>query len=787
LKSILATVPLAAVLAFAPPVASTAAGHARPGVIQKGSTPLNWERFALSIPASSKVVGIASGRSGNAMWFTNASNDTLNGFTMQATLATYALNPIVGGRPRPFQPAYLTAGADARLYMGGCVVTGSTCANGFVVAATAAGALTAYATPGGQGPGPTGKLVLGNDGNVWFPDGTTVAKMTPGGAITEYPTGATLYGDVVAGSDGKIWFDQQTGSTNFAVGFFDPTSGKVRTFPVSSAFCTTLSGLAEAADQRVYVDCINQFPPIFLTYYLVGFASDGSQIAVPDLPGAGAMAQGPDGAVWFETDAAPNSPPDTSLLGRFDPLSSTISTYEAPFSGGLGFISSIAAGPDGNVWALDQGGGSPAIDVYIRNELAVVPSSLTLTSGQNATLKATYTGTGVLSATSSNMSVVTVVPGSKAKTWVATAHNAGTATIVVADAIHNSFNVPVTVTAASRSRESRGMKRMRASPALSWKQYAAQVPTPSALVGIVAGPDGALWYTESHDGLLVRMTTSGTVTRYTLTSGGKLFMPGYLAVGADQRLYIGGCLIHGSQCSQAAIGVATTSGVFTAYRTLSGDGAGLVNRPGLGPDGNVWVPEFFHIAKMTPAGSIVEYPDPSTSPPTPDTNAGAAAGADGNLWVNFSPLGEVLKVTPSSGHFSAFKLVQTKTACGLSQNDIAAARDGFLYAGCGSLNGGVGGLFQISTAGASTYFTDGWGASFGPIAGPDHRPWFFGDRSPNEQLGAGVFQEFLSGTNAIATYLPPYSNANVAAIATGPDGNVWALDRNGFVDVLVLR
>lgn len=787
MKSILATVPLAAVLALAPPVASTASGYARPDIIQKGSTPLNWERFALSIPASSKVVGIAAGSSGNAMWFTNASNDTLNGFTMQATLVTYALNPIVGGRAHPFQPAYLTAGADARLYMGGCVVSGSTCTNGYVVAATAAGALTAYAAPGGQGPGTTGKLVLGKDGNVWFPDGTSMAKMTPSGTVTEYQTSATLFGDVVAGSDGNIWFDQQTGSSSFAVGFVNPSSGKVTTFPVSSAFCTTLSGLAEAADQRIYVDCINQFPPIFLTYYFVGFAADGSQIAVPDVPGAGAMAQGPDGAVWFETDAAPNSPPDTPLLGRFDPLSATISTYQPPSAGGLGFISSIAAGPDGNVWALDQGGGSPAIDVYIRNELAVSPPSLTLKSAQSATLKAKYTGTGALSATSSDTSVVTVAPGSKAKTWVATAHNAGAATIVVADAIHNSFTVPVTVTATSQARESHSRMRMRAFPALSWKQYAAQVPAPSALTGIVAGPDGALWYTESHDALLVRMTTSGSVTRYTLKSGGKLFLPGYLAVGADLRLYIAGCLVRGSQCGQAAIGVATTSGAFTAFRPPSGDGAGLVNRPALGPDGNVWFPEFFHVAKITPAGSITEYPDPSTSPPTPDTNAGAAAGADGNMWVNFSPLGEVLRVTPSSGKLAGFKLVQTKTACGLSQNDIAAARDGFLYAGCGSLNAGVGGLFQISTAGASTYFTDAWGASFGPIVGPDNHPWFFGDRSPNEQLGAGVFQEFLSGTNSIATYLPPYPNANMAAIASGPDGNVWALDRTGFVDVLVRK
>jgi streptogramin lyase len=784
LKSILATVPLAAALACALPVASTAAGHARPNVIQKGSTPLNWERFALSIPASSNLVGIAAGLNGNAMWFTNASNNTLNGFTMQATLATYALNPIIGGSPRPFQPAYLTAGLDTRLYMGGCVMTSSTCANGYIVAATGAGALTAYATPGGQGPGTSGKLVLGNDGNVWFPDGSKIAKMTPGGVFTEYPAPATLFGDVVAASNGKIWFDLQTGSTNFAVGFVDPANGKVTTFPVSSAFCTTLSGLVEGPDHRIYVDCINQFPRLFLTYYLVGFASDGSQTAFPDVPGAGAMTRGPDGAVWFETAAAPDSPPDTHLLARFDPLSSTIGTYQAPFAGGLGPVNSIAAGPDGNVWALEQGG-SPGIDVYILNELSVSPSSLGLKSGQSATLKAFYTGAKALSATSTNTTVVTVAPGSKTRTWVATAHSVGTATIVVADTIHNSFNVQVTVTAATQARESRSGMRVRAFPALSWKQYAAQVPTPSALVGIVAGPDGALWYTESRDGLLVRMTTSGAVTRYTLQSGGKLFSPGYLAVGADHRFYIGGCLNHNGHCGQAAIGVATTSGAFSAFLPPSGDGAGLVNRPALGPDGNVWFPEFFHVAKITPTDAITEYPDPSTSPPTPDTNASATAGADGNVWVNFSPLGEVLKVTPSSGQITGFKLAQTKTVCGVSQNDIAAAPDRFLYAACGSLNGGVGGVFQISTAGASTFFTNGWGASFGPIVGPDQRPWFFGDRSPTEQLGAGVFQEFLSGSNAITTYVPPYANANVAAIVSGPDGNVWALDLTGFVDVLV--
>jgi streptogramin lyase len=755
-----------------------------PHVVQTGNPPLNWTRFPIGLPKNTRLIGITAGINGNAMWFTNASNDTLNGLPIGGgPLVSYSLMPIVQGAKRVFVPGYVATGSDGRLYMGGCVRIGIHCLPNYVVASTAAGVLTAYGTPGG-GPGPLGHLVRGPDGNVWFPDGSgAIAKITPQGVVTEYsiPNGAPV-GDVAVGADGNVWFDVNSGSASFALDSVSPRTGFIITYSIGAVFCTGLLGMAPADDGKMYVNCINDYPVYFLTYILAGVGADGSQNVVPNVPGAGTLARGPDGSIWFETALpAGSSPALLPLMGRFDPVAGTITTFQAPFA--LGSINTIVAGPDGNVWAADQGispGAMSTIDVYIRNELSVAPSSLSLTVGEKATLTASYTGFAPLSATSSNASVAAVARGTQARTFVVTAVGAGSAIVSVSDTVHNTFNVAVTVSARARTPR-HGAQDIHTTT--QWIQFKANVPHPMKLRGIVTGPDGVLWYTDSQDSLLVRMTTTGATTSYKLSVviAGKVhnFSPGLLAVGADGRFYLGGCLLANNQCQRGYFGAATTTGAFTVYKTPSGDYAGYTNRPGLGPDGNVWIPESSHLVKVTPSGALTEYAYPRGVSGV--TGAGVAVGVDKNVWFNLPPY-QVGKIVPTTGAITAYKLPYA--SC-FDSGDIAAASDGSLYLGCETDVSG--GLYKVTTRGVGTFFSNGWGPSFGAITGPDGRAWFFANHDNNDEVGDAVVQRFSAGAAETTTYVSPISGPYFSAIAVGPDGNIWALDQTGFVDVLVLH
>jgi hypothetical protein len=142
-----------------------------------------------------------------------------------------------------------------------------------------------------------------------------------------------------------------------------------------------------------------------------------------------------------------------------------------------------------------------------------------------------------------------------------------------------------------------------------------EYPTPtvySVPEGITAGPDGALWFTESEGPNIGRITTTGVITEYPVT----------------------------------------------------GEPVGIT----AGPDGALWFTEWFGaaIGRITTAGVITEHPTPTAY----SMLAGITAGPDGALWFtdnNLSDVGEVvfltagLSVSPASGVYES-SLTFTGTA-----------------------------------------------------------------------------------------------------------------------------
>ena len=143
---------------------------------------------------------------------------------------------------------------------------------------------------------------------------------------------------------------------------------------------------------------------------------------------------------------------------------------------------------------------------------------------------------------------------------------------------------------------------------------------------IIVGPDGNLWFTEYAAGKVGKITTSGTITEYSLPE--KEFSdPTAIAVGPDKNLWVTGRVNH--------LWRITTSGEITEYThslpeklpQTEGGPTGIT----AGPDGNLWISDGESmILKMNKEGEILaEYELPAKSRPSKIT-----PGPEGNLWFD---------------------------------------------------------------------------------------------------------------------------------------------------------
>jgi virginiamycin B lyase len=139
----------------------------------------------------------------------------------------------------------------------------------------------------------------------------------------------------------------------------------------------------------------------------------------------------------------------------------------------------------------------------------------------------------------------------------------------------------------------------------------AAFPTPStaATFSIVAGPDGRMWFLDIA-GVLGHIDVSG-LNGATMASP-KPFTTGagwYLTVGPDGALWF-----TEQKAGVDKIGRETTSGSYSEFPiTPSGSSSphGIVT----GPDGNLWFTDTGNhaIARMTPTGTVTEWPVPTGS------------------------------------------------------------------------------------------------------------------------------------------------------------------------------
>jgi streptogramin lyase len=270
--------------------------------------------------------------------------------------------------------------------------------------------------------------------------------------------------------------------------------------------------------------------------------------------------------------------------------------------------------------------------------------------------------------------------------------------------------------------------------------------------GIVAGPDGHLWLTETGANHVGSVTADGVFAWPGQTGVSPANFPGDIVVGPDGNLWVGE--------NKALVGrIAPSGGGLTEFPTTS---AGAVPGVAAGSDGNIWFTGHSSggvalIGRMSTSGAgVVTFPLANVA----SRLRGIVAGPDRALWFTDPGAGAIGRIT-TAGVITEFT---AGIAAGAAPEDIAAGSDGNLW----FTEPGTNRIGRITTGGVVTEFAAGISAGAGPdkIVAGSGALWF---SEPSADRVArittsGAVTEFSAGITA---------GAGIHDIAVTPDGSVW--------------
>ncbi len=297
------------------------------------------------------------------------------------------------------------------------------------------------------------------------------------------------------------------------------------------------------------------------------------------------------------------------------------------------------------------------------------------------------------------------------------------------------------------------------------------VPTGSGgPLGIVAGPDGNLWFTEDDAGKVGVISTAGSfLHEYTMPEGAN--EPGAIASGPNGQLWF-------TENGSEQIGEISTSGSFTEFPVT---GAPPVEEAiTAGTDNGLWFPEGAggdNTIDRIPASATSADPQvtKATIPTSGADPAGIATDSGGNLWFTEDGTDKIGELTPPDT-FHEYPVTDGYTFPG----GIAAGPNDSMWF---TEHGGIG---EISGAGSITQFAlssplGGGGSAPDPnsiAAGPDGNLWFTVNVGNESDGWIGR----LTPTGSVTYYTvsgPAITGPNLARITAGPDGNMWFTELDG--------
>ena len=265
--------------------------------------------------------------------------------------------------------------------------------------------------------------------------------------------------------------------------------------------------------------------------------------------------------------------------------------------------------------------------------------------------------------------------------------------------------------------------------------------------GITAGPDGALWFTDSGNAFIGRITKRG---KYTLQVPAGMEVSDGIVAGPDKNLWFT------TNESNPQIGRITTAGKVTFF---SDSGGAYPHGITVGPDGALWIAESNGtVGRMTTQGAVTHF---SVAPGNAELE-GIVSGPDGNLWVTQFVVGgsrfsnKVIRVATNGKH-KAFTV-------GDGPKFICVGPDKALWFAEDSANA----IGRITTGGKFEDFPTGYkyAAPSGIATGPDGALWFT-DYSGRAGIGR------MTTKGRFTFYKVPGSFPELDEIAPGPDSKMW--------------
>jgi virginiamycin B lyase len=258
---------------------------------------------------------------------------------------------------------------------------------------------------------------------------------------------------------------------------------------------------------------------------------------------------------------------------------------------------------------------------------------------------------------------------------------------------------------------------------------------------IVAGPDGALWFTAASSEV-GRMTTSGGLS-LAPTPGTGTRLPESITVGPDGALWY-------VDAFGPTLGRVTTSFGFSAFADTGYRPEGVAT----GSDGGLWVVESTGnaVSRFATGGSVSRFPlPPKTTAPT----SSIAAGPDGRLWFTGAT---TLGAITTAGVRSSYPLPGGTGGCPSALATKAGERIWFADY-CRDRVG------SATAAGAVDWYAFAGGGPEAIAFGPDGNLWI-GLAKTGQIVRMTPTATVLDVVSLL--YAPQFGG-----IAPGPDGNMW--------------
>jgi streptogramin lyase len=295
-----------------------------------------------SIPTIVSADGLAAGPEGE-MWV-GAGEATVRVTTSEPRVLTLLNTSIAPS-------GEIVAGSDGNMWYAKGLLGNE------IVRITPAGEITEFNSGAPHAPH---WMTLGPDGNVWYTAGVKTKKVgevyessaigtiTPTGQVTEFTAGLTTQptlGQITTGPDGNLWFVND--GSPYTIGRITP-GGEIKEFAIEKKPWLKPSGITAGVDGNVYFGASGENESEETESVIMQITPAGATTIAARLSESEPfeLATGPEGSVWFTATSTELGQPN--VIGRLTPeghLEEALATFTGETIG-----REIKPGPDGNMW-----------------------------------------------------------------------------------------------------------------------------------------------------------------------------------------------------------------------------------------------------------------------------------------------------------------------------------------------------------------------------------------------------------------------------------------------------